>query len=361
MRPHTRLTLLLSGLWTLCAILAAGSFVTGLRMGTIRMSGNPTAWDAVRSQITPWIAVILLTPALVWWCARFPAAWRTGAVAAHLFGLPIFAVLYMLLNIGIALALQARHPMMPSAAAMGGRIISSAVLITAKYTIVVIAATADFYFRETVRRAQEAERMKLARAELERDLAGARLHALRTQLQPHFLFNALNAVSGLIDEDAGAARRALARIGDLLRLVLDRTEQASLTLQEELDLAERYVEIERVRFGDRLRVRYDVPSELLGAMIPSFAIQPLIENAIRHGISRRETGGSVEVTAHADAAWLELQVVNDMSGAISVNRERVGLGTLRSRLGAMYGSRARLVAGPRPDGRFAAILTIPRR
>ena len=154
--------------------------------------------------------------------------------------------------------------------------------------------------------AHESRRRGIAAATLARQLAEARLHVLSAQLQPHFLFNTLHAVSALIWEDQARADRLLARLSELLRLTLRSGSRMETTLEEELALLGRYVEIQETRYGDRLRISIEAEPAARQAMVPHLILQPLVENAIRHGITRRTAPGRVDVVARAGADRLHL-------------------------------------------------------
>ncbi|MGE0556091.1 MAG: sensor histidine kinase [Gemmatimonadales bacterium] len=199
------------------------------------------------------------------------------------------------------------------------------------------------------------ERERALRAE---SLASqARLDALRFQLQPHFLFNSLNAISTLVVEGrSDEASKMLSRLSDFLRLVLDSPGADTVTLAEELDFAERYLAIERVRFGDRLEVRVEVAEETLGAPVPALLLQPIVENAVRHGIAPRERGGSVEIVATRAGGELVLAISDRGRGAANggvpaeSNGERIGLANLRERLERRYGEAHRFTIEADGDG-----------
>lgn len=177
---------------------------------------------------------------------------------------------------------------------------------------------------------------ELRRERLERRFSEARLNALRLQLDPHFLFNALNTVSAQVDRDPRLARRMIEHLGDLLRLSLESKDRQEVALVEELAFLDHYVEIQRIRFGESLRIRTDVAPEVRHASVPSLILQPLVENAVRHGLSSRAGGGTVTVIAKPAGDRLEIRVQDDGVGlppgwkletgagvGLSVTRERI--------------------------------------
>lgn len=178
-------------------------------------------------------------------------------------------------------------------------------------------------------------------AELERLLAESRLEALRAQLHPHFLFNALNAISAHVERETRTARRMLEQLGDLLRLTLDHCEDQEIPLERELAFLDRYLAIQKVRFEDRLETRMDIASETLDALLPTFLLQPMVENAIQHGISRRSSKGSIGVAAWRDRQRLRLRVWDDGPGLPPgwdpEVTQGLGISNTRERLRRLYG------------------------
>jgi two-component system, LytTR family, sensor kinase len=185
-------------------------------------------------------------------------------------------------------------------------------------------------------------------ARLEAELASAQVQALKMQLHPHFIFNTLHAVNVLIRENPTAATRVVTQLGDLLRLTLARAERAEVPLASELELLKLYLEIERTRFRDRLTIEYDIDPTTLQALVPDLILQPLAENAIRHGVSQTGGAASIYVRSRRDESWLVLEVADNGRGlpASRPDREGVGLGSTRRRLAAMYGSDQELSVGP---------------
>ncbi len=191
---------------------------------------------------------------------------------------------------------------------------------------------------------------------LEAQATAARLEALASRLHPHFLFNALHTVGALIDEEPARARHLLAELGDLLRDVLAEPAATEVPLDEELRLLHRYLAIEEARFADRLRVELDPPGVLADVPVPRLLLQPLVENALRHGIAPRAAGGTVRLGFSTDGGQLVITVANDGTAVRQPIREGVGLGTTRERLATRYGGRASLDTGEprRVDDRHGA-------
>lgn len=203
---------------------------------------------------------------------------------------------------------------------------------------------------------------RAAGARLAELLAQAQLAALRVQLEPHFIFNSLNAVTGLIrekkDQDAIAV---IAALGDLLRRVTDRSERQFVSMEEEVEFLRKYLEIQQLRFAERLRYQIDIPSDVMQAQVPDFIVQPLVENAIKHGIAKRAKGGAVRVAASREGALLTLSVFNDGPLLPEQLQEHVGLSNTRQRLLALYGPAAELTLQNQAAAGVLATITLPYR
>jgi LytS/YehU family sensor histidine kinase len=211
------------------------------------------------------------------------------------------------------------------------------------------------------RRARERERRAVV---LESNLAKARLHTLQAQLQPHFLFNALNAVSTLLHRDARAAQDALTSFSELLRLALNQSEKQEVFLREDLLFLERYVEIQRTRLGDRFAFEQTVEPSTLNCLVPTLFLQPLVENSIRHGIELSSNPGLVRIAIRPNGERLLLTVEDNGVGLAAAEQQRktgTGLANLRARLEALYGRDQKLEVVSRPEGGVAVRLEIPLR
>ena len=201
------------------------------------------------------------------------------------------------------------------------------------------------------------------REQLEARLARAQLQSLRLQLHPHFLFNTLNTINALIGTDRRAAERVISGLSELLRMSLSSASEQEVTLARELELLAHYIEIQQIRFQDRLTVRFQIDPEARSALVPNLMLQPLVENAIRHGIAPRAAPGHVVVTARRKGDRLELSVVDDGVGetAGTEHRDGVGLGNTRARLLSLYGTDHRFEAGTPSTGGFLVTVEIPYR
>jgi len=202
--------------------------------------------------------------------------------------------------------------------------------------------------------------------ELSRQLAEARLQALRMQLNPHFLFNTLNAIATLVHRHPDAADEMIACLSDFLRLTLSAQNKPEAPLRTELEFARRYLDIEKVRFGERLTVREEIATDCLGVSVPSLVLQPLLENAVRHGIERSEEPGRIELSAHREAGQLVLRVSNTgpLTGPTQDARRGgsgggVGLANTRARLRELHGDDAALALVEREGGGLNVEIRVP--
>jgi two-component system, LytTR family, sensor kinase len=202
---------------------------------------------------------------------------------------------------------------------------------------------------------------------LEAQLAQAQLQALKMQLHPHFLFNTLHSISALVHKNADAADKMIARLGDFLRLTLENSGAQEVSLQEELEFLKCYLEIERIRFQDRLTVQMDIEPQALDARLPNLILQPIVENAIRHGISQRTGAGRIEIEARRLNGTLHVQVTDNGPGLSSdsntgsIVKAGVGLANTQARLKQLYGEEHRLDLSNAATGGLTVILEIPFR
>jgi signal transduction histidine kinase len=218
-------------------------------------------------------------------------------------------------------------------------------------------AHAFFYYRETQQRA-------LLTAQLETRLVEAHLRTLQSQLHPHFLFNTLHAISVLMHRDVQAADRMLVRLSDLLRLTLDSAARPEIRLSEEMEFLSKYLQIEQVRLGDRLSVDFDVDNDVLDSMVPALILQPLVENAIKHGIAPDTRPGRITIAARADGDMLVMTVSDTGPGpnerAMASLSTGIGLANTRARLTTMFGARFRFEFQRHRDT-FTVLVSIPLR
>jgi two-component system LytT family sensor kinase len=212
-----------------------------------------------------------------------------------------------------------------------------------------------------IRASRELRRRELHEARLEARLIEARLESLQRQLHPHFVFNTLNAITALLHRDPGRAESMLVRLGDLLRAVFRSEAQQEVPLGRELDLLQHYMEIQRVRFGGTLTCEIDVPSATNPALVPVLLLQPLVENAVKHGFAGR-AGGVIRVSARRAGDKLEIAVSDNGRGASALqgtSQEGVGLSNTRARLEHLYPGRSHLRVSTPATGGFVVAISLP--
>jgi two-component system, LytTR family, sensor kinase len=340
------------GTWTVLALLAASqSIITYAYMG----DGVVNRVAVLKVTLPLWLIWSVLALAVIGAARRWPIApgvWKRR-IALHAALNLVFAIVV------IALYRQARALLgLPSQQPYSFELITGLQTQVLTYWIVVGLDHVVMYYR----RARDRE---VKTAELSAELSDARLDALRMQLHPHFLFNTMHAISSAIREDPEGAENMLAELAELLRTTVDSSATHEVPLREEMAFIERYVAIQRVRFGDRLQVVVDVDHATHEALVPTLILQPLVENAIEHGIATRRRGGRLEIRAAARAGNLELSVADDGAGLTDAQQHadtaRVGLRNTRARLAHLYGERGRLDLRNRTDGGVVATVVLPYR
>jgi signal transduction histidine kinase len=206
-------------------------------------------------------------------------------------------------------------------------------------------------------------RQQMETARLNEQLSKAQLDALRRQIEPHFLFNTLNAIAGLVRERRNdAAVNMIAELSDLLRRVLDDSNRQQAPLGEEMEFLQKYLDIQKVRFAERLQVSVDVPKELFPAQVPSLILQPMVENAVKHGIAKRAQGGAIRISACRSNGMLTLSVYNDgppLSAGWEEIHSGIGIANVRTRLRSLYGDSFELSLRNQSPGGVEASVSVP--
>lgn len=391
--------------WVWLAWLAVAVVFATQNVAGALASGVPVDWGwAVWHEAVYWAVWGALTP-LILGCARRHRlgpeaglrAWTAHAGLALLIAPLHIAAAYAIH--GLSLAAIGSLPL----SGLGGWLAErrAGFLVIAltglwKYAVVVGVYYAFDYYRRWRREEEQSSALALRAARLEGRLARSKLAALRSRLRPHFLFNTLNSISVLVREAPEEAEATIRRLADLLRQTLEHEEVEEVSLERELAFVERYLEIQRTRYEDRLRVETDADPDALDAPVPFLILQPLVENAIQHGVDRRPGGGTVRIGARRRGGRLELRVEEGAAGAedgetgpkggeaspgaeapggpggqagaegaggeaASGDGGGTGLRDLRARLEQLYGDAVRFDAGPRPGGGFAVRIEIPLR
>ena len=218
------------------------------------------------------------------------------------------------------------------------------------FAILAAGFAREYFLRDQERQAHAIQ--------LQAQLAEARLDALRMQINPHFLFNTLNAVSALVDRDPSGVRKMIARLSELLRTTTDSRASDEVPLRQELQLLDRYIEIMEIRFQGRLRVEREVEAAVMDALVPNLVLQPIVENALEHGASRALGEGVVRIAARREGDRLAV-TVRDNGPGVGARHEGVGLGNTRARLAQLYGDAAGVTLTTAADGGAIAEIVIP--
>jgi two-component system, LytTR family, sensor kinase len=347
---------LLLGLWLAASLMSL--VPTALQYLT---EGQPVPWGRMTSEAVGWLLWIVFFPVVLWGERRFPldrSNWGRS-LAAHVAIGSAVSVAYALLvlvksELVLAIGTGDYAPYIWQQAS--GFVLGGFYIYFLVYWMILALFMATGYYRRLRLREVEVERLAA-------DLSRAQLRMLQLQLDPHFLFNALNAVAALVHIDADRAESVVGLLGDFLRRSLQNAHRQEVQLREEVDFLELYLAIERTRFGSQLLVEIAVPPELGDDWVPQLILQPLVENSIRHGMrSTRALQVSVEARA-LDASMLELRIRDDGRGLESgaPPEEGVGVSNTKARLLQLYGGRQSFTLRQRPQGGVEVVVTLPRR
>jgi two-component system LytT family sensor kinase len=362
--------MLVSAVWIAPAILATIDQIAQRRLhGEPPASAQELIWAG-----GDWLVYALLTPPIFAVARRWPIARPHVAARAvlHLAFSLLFCVAWAtsgkVLQLVLGLLFKPAE-VQATIKAAGDRVwqtlgldLLSWIFTTLPFGVVVYLSIVGI--AHAIRYFVEARERELQMARLAEQLAGTRLAALQAQLNPHFLFNSLNTIAVLVrDGDTTTATRVIEQLSDVLRSTLARSQANEVALDDELTLVRQYLAVEQARFSDRLRPAFNIDAATLSAAVPRFALQHLVENAVRHGIARRTAAGRVVVTARRDGDMLELSVEDDGAGpaAGSLERSGHGLDNTRERLRTLYGERGSLVVTARAPYGTLARLRVPYR
>jgi two-component system LytT family sensor kinase len=313
------------GLWSIPALLSTLETVAFTRLAKRPMP----VYRAFLAEAPQWYSWALLTPLIFTLGERFPLRTRP-----RFRNVIIHAAVSVILSLLVAMAdaavnIQIRPSGVGLLASTGRWFLGGLPTTTFVYFAIILLSDA----------VESATRLR----ERETELRDVQLAALRMQLQPHFLFNSLNAIMALVrDQETAQAVRAVSLLSEVLRTTVNVGDAHSTTLRQELDFVRSYLEIERVRFGDRLRVTMDVPEDLLSTAVPIFVLQPFVENALKHGILRDRGGNEIAIRARNENGALLLTVRDDGRGLVNEVSVGVGIANAQARLERMYGRAASL-------------------
>ncbi len=354
MRWTWRGILLLFAAWTGFGIFGANEWYVFIRVTEGR---SALWWNLLKLTLPGCWLYALMTVGLVWLVRAWPITRRTW-----LKRLPVYVVLGLASTFADVLLDYWLQPWVRPRprSSFWALYISQFEFNFAIFAVVTAIRHAVGYYHQ-------AKERQVRTAQLETQLTRAQLQVLKMQLQPHFLFNTLGAISELVHQDANRADRVIARLGDLLRSTIDNVHSHEVPLAQELDFVEAYLEIQRARFGDRLVVCTEIAPDVLTALVPSLVLQPLIENAIIHGTSARAGTGRIDLRARRAGSQLEVRIddngpgVRAQAAKLAPTREGIGLSNTRARLRQLYGNQQRFSLSNRSEGGASVLLVIPLR
>ncbi|MGA2016431.1 MAG: histidine kinase [Opitutaceae bacterium] len=343
----------LLALWSLVGL----AFASQLYLSNTLL-GRPITWgEAISAPLEDWYVYGVLSLPVVWLARRYPPELRPRWLAAciHLVAALVFSLSYVVLRAVVGEV----DSWIVGESATFGEIFDPLLVRTFPfnlliYGVIISAGHALDYYRKYHERTVQT-------LELEKHLTEARLQALLHQLKPHFLFNTLNGIASLMHTDVEAADRMLVRLSELLRITMAHTGAPETTLREEVAFLERYLDIERIRFRDRLEVSIAVDEDAIDARVPSLILQPIVENAVRHGIEPQSRTGRIELRGARDNGRLVL-TVSDNGGGVPAGgppHEGIGLANTRARLAELYGDKQHFELVNRPDGGLCVRMVIP--
>jgi len=345
------------GIWTFIGLV----FTVQFYFASYRSARPVPFIDALYMQMIWAYLFALATPLVLWIVTRLPLE-RDNWVRSALLHLPISVVLGVLLTAPgrILIWLRWDWPIGKPLTFEGVTrfVIGNFSEAIGIYLLIALTGYAFSYYR----RFREGQVRTL---QLEAQLSQAQLQALKMQLHPHFLFNTLHSISALLNKDAEAARKMITRLGDFLRLTLENSGSQEVTLRQEMEFLSCYLEIERIRFQDRLVTHMDVAQQTLDAKVPNLILQPIVENAIRHGIAPRSTQGLIEIEAKQRNGTLRIQVRDNGPGlsahrtSENVFKKGLGLANTETRLEQLYGPAHSFSLSNNPDGGLIVTLEIP--
>ena len=323
------------------------------------MTAKPMSWGAAFfAELTYTYAACALTPFVLILARRFPIErpHRIRNLLVHLAVMPVFSAIIKLTWDVIASPPDYYMHRGFTYTKMFRSIISVSDFGAILYGLIVLIHHAREYYRRYRDESVYA-------AQLQAHLAQAQVRSLKMQLHPHFLFNTLHSISALILEDPEGAEAMIARLGDLLRRAIESSAAEEIPLRQELEFLNLYLEIERIRFEERLRVEFDIDPAAEEALVPNLLLQPLVENAIRHGVAHRVRDGCIQISARRRGSDLLLKVADNGSGlpahVVLSLKEGVGLSSTRGRLERLYGSGQRLQLEAPESGGLIARIVLP--
>jgi signal transduction histidine kinase len=324
------------------------------------MIGRPLQlWQCFAISLLMWYTLGALAPLLVWVARRWPlgpGCW-VGPLLLLLGASAALALFKVVLDI------PAERLIRPNATLVQGRtdLELFQIFFNAHFVLYLLILWLVLGFAHALDFYRKYRERELRASHLEAQLAVAQLQVLKMQLQPHFLFNTLHAISALMHKDVDLADHMVARLGELLRTTLDNAGTQEVSLRQELDFIQPYLEIEQARLGPRLTVRIDADPAVMDARVPNLLLQPLVENAVRHGIAAQTGPGVIEIRACRECDLLKLTIRDNGRGLSSNYREGVGVSNTRARLHQLYGAAQRFEMHNHPTGGLLVTVALPYR
>jgi two-component system, LytTR family, sensor kinase len=347
-------------LWIAALWCAGGLFDAIQTVLFMHAIGKQHAWFMFGTELLSWVPWVLATPLVIDLARRnplFPGA-TLPAAAIHF---SAFAVIGLLAEAWFSVLQMHFNPWGYSPRPTFTDAWRSSLPFQIPTFLIVYALILIFTYAMDARERMARQMMETAR--LSEELSKSQLAALRQQIEPHFMFNTLHSITGLVrDYKNDAAVSMIVGLSEFLRRALEDSHRSQVTLAEEVEYLQRYLEIQKVRFGERLQVSMDIPAELLRAQVPNLLLQPLVENAIKHGIAKRAAGGIVRVTGANPNGKLCLSIYNDgpdLPTDERAARTGVGIGNLRTRLHILHGKESDLKLNHTATGAVEVVVTLP--
>jgi sensor histidine kinase YesM len=323
-------------------------FTSQLHFFAARAGGKMTWLDSLIWEIPRWLLWAFFAPFVTRLARKLPVHKENALkrIALHTFFGAFFSLIYLVLFVLIFHAIRTW---------MGdhGKLFNT---LQFAFALDFHVGVAVYWLLVLLRQSRDSEQ-RIAR--LNAELSQAQLQALKMQLHPHFLFNTLNSISSYLRKDVEIADEMIGRLGDFLRLTLQNSGEEEIQLEKEINFLKQYLEIEQLRFQDRLHADFDIAPDTLTALVPNLILQPIVENAVRHGISAKAGPGMIQVTSKRENSKLQIMISDNGPGVPQQLIQGIGITSTRNRLEQMYGSKGIFQITNQPDGGTIALLEMP--
>jgi two-component system LytT family sensor kinase len=347
-------------LWIVTIWCAGGLFDASQTVLFMHALGKQHAWLIFATELASWVPWVLATPFVIGLAQRH-AIFRGTTIRTAAVHLAAFAIISLVAEAWFAVLQVLFNPWdYPQQPTFTDTWRTSLLFQVLTYLIVYALILTVTYVMDARKRMA---RQMTETARLSAELSKSQLAALRQQMEPHFMFNTLHSITGLVrDNKNDAAVNMIVGLSEFLRRALEDSHRSQVTLEEEVEYLQRYLDLQKVRFGERLQVSVDIPAELLRAQVPNLLLQPLVENAIKHGIARRAAGGTVRVAAAHSGGKLNLSIYNDgpdFPVDVKATRAGVGISNLRTRLQILHGNESELKLNRTDTGAVEVVVSLP--